>query len=267
MTQDFPASDIVRCEKQKYNMEKNTKFKKGHIPKSKGKTWEELYGSEKAQILKDNLRKQKLGKSNPHTLEWNRKISDSHKGSKNPMYGKHTSLKQKEIMSKLLTGKARPKEVRRRISHSLKGHSCSHNTRIKISNANKGYICSMITKKKLSNAVKNSYKIFPQLKQLRREVAIKRIEIQKMNGMPLTPAIGKREMDILNRLEKVFNYKILRQHRVCSFFIDGYIPELKLAIEIDERRHFKNGKLLEKDVERQHIIEKKLNCKFLRIGI
>lgn len=77
--------------------------------------------------------------------------------------------------------------------------------------------------------------------------------------------IGKNEKKILDDLELIYKYKILRQYQIDSFFLDGYIAELNLPIEIDEKEHFINGKLCERDMQRQKYIQKKLNCKFMRI--
>jgi len=79
------------------------------------------------------------------------------------------------------------------------------------------------------------------------------------------PRIGHNEKQILDKLELKLNYKILRQYKAEGYFIDGYIPELKLAIEVDEKRHNQNVKK-EKDIHRQKIIENKLRCKFIRIN-
>ncbi len=76
----------------------------------------------------------------------------------------------------------------------------------------------------------------------------------------ICPRIGNNEKQILDILEQEINYKILRQYKCEGYFIDGYIPELNLAIEVDERPKNK-----ERDIERENIIKNKLNCKFLRI--
>jgi len=81
--------------------------------------------------------------------------------------------------------------------------------------------------------------------------------------MPLKPRLGRTEKEILDQLEILFGYKILRQFKIAGYFIDGYIPEIRLVIEVDERHH-KNQQ--DKDFQRQKEIEHLLNCKFLRIG-
>lgn len=57
-------------------------------------------------------------------------------------------------------------------------------------------------------------------------------------------------------------YKIISQYSVLGgkYFIDWYIPELKLAIEYDECHHVYN----KNDKARQDEIERELGCRFIR---
>jgi len=106
------------------------------------------------------------------------------------------------------------------------------------------------------------------LRRNRREIAIKRIEMQLKNEQPLMPAIGNYETSILNNLENCFGYPITRQKRVAGYFLDGYCSMFKLAIEVDEPHHFNiNGKLRQRDIIRQKEIEKEIGCIFLRIKV
>jgi len=50
-----------------------------------------------------------------------------------------------------------------------------------------------------------------------------------------------------------------------GYYIDGYDKEKNVVIEYDEKHHFKNKKLREKDIKRQKEIEDYLKCKFIRI--
>ena len=84
--------------------------------------------------------------------------------------------------------------------------------------------------------------------------AIKRIERQKLHDEPLIPCIGKYETTILDYLEEIWNYTILRQYRVAGYFVDGYCPMLNLAIEIDETFH---NNQIDKDQLRQENIKKR----------
>lgn len=74
--------------------------------------------------------------------------------------------------------------------------------------------------------------------------------------------IGKNEKRILDELELSFGYKIIRQYPIKGYFLDGYIPELNLALEIDEKFHERRK---EKDKIKQENIQKELNCDFIRI--
>jgi hypothetical protein len=51
-----------------------------------------------------------------------------------------------------------------------------------------------------------------------------------------------------------------------GYFVDGYDKEKNTVIEYDEKHHFKNKKLREKDINRQKEIEEYLKCKFIRIN-
>ncbi len=181
----------------------------------------------------------------------------------------YTECKQcfKDRMSKVMKGKVSPrkgvklsKETKQKISINRKGKcvgddnsakrkTVREKTKQKIAEGNKGKIYTKETKEKC------------------RKIAIKRIERQKLNGMPLTPAMGKYEKPVLDTLEQNFGYRIIRQHKSVGYFLDGYCPALNLAIEIDEPGHFVNGKLRQKDIDRQSYVEEKLGYQFLRIKV
>lgn len=52
-----------------------------------------------------------------------------------------------------------------------------------------------------------------------------------------------------------------------GYWVDGYDKDKNIVIEIDEKKHFKNGNLRKKDLIRQNEIEKFLKCKFIRFNI
>ncbi len=101
-----------------------------------------------------------------------------------------------------------------------------------------------------------------EARKLMSESAIKRV---LRNGMCIS--LGINEKQILDGLENEYVYKILRQYQVGLYFLDGYIPELNLAIEVDEVYININGKgnLYPRDIKRQQEIEDKLGCQFRRI--
>ena len=67
-------------------------------------------------------------------------------------------------------------------------------------------------------------------------------------------------------VQNLFNgYEVIEQYEVLGgkYFIDWYVPELRLAIEFDESHH-SSDVIKDKDKKRQEEIEKELGCKFLR---
>lgn len=82
---------------------------------------------------------------------------------------------------------------------------------------------------------------------------------------------GKNESKILQLLEKEYNKKIIKGYPVqvaknSFFYLDGYIPELNLAIEIDEQYH-DWGNWKNKDKIREEKIKQVIpNIQFLRIN-
>lgn len=63
-------------------------------------------------------------------------------------------------------------------------------------------------------------------------------------------------------VHKLFvGYEIIHQYPINNHFIDWYLPELKLAIEYDERHHLRSK---DDDIKRQQEISQLLDCKFIR---
>lgn len=142
-------------------------------------------------------------------------------------------------------------KVQKKISLNRKGkglgkHNCNSNPEV-------------IKKKKI--ALLNFYKLHPETLEKKRQLRLKQIEkdggeVQK----------GKNETKILDYFEILLGYKIERNFHIIGYKPDGYIPELNLVIEVDEKHHFNaKGDLIKKDIERQNKIINKLNCSFLRI--
>jgi len=112
-------------------------------------------------------------------------------------------------------------------------------------------------KPKNAYSFKKGQKLTEETKRKQRESAF---EYAKKIANIICPRVGKNEKIILDKLEGELNHKIVRQFKVCGYFLDGYISELKLAVEVDEK-----PKDRDKDVERENIIKKELDCNFLRI--
>ena len=122
----------------------------------------------------------------------------------------------------------------------------------KHSDQTKAKIAKSHLKENLSNEALQAY----------RESAIKRIERQIADGLPVTPSIGRNEKEIIDKYEKLMNCKFDRQFRVAGFFVDGYCKENNIVIEVDEDYHKKRK---EQDIYREEIIKRELNCDIIRI--
>ena len=147
-----------------------------------------------------------------------------------------------------IKGKKMPEYVRKKISEANKGRLVSEETREKIRKANKG-----------KRSCRKGKHLSEETKEKIRKAKLE--HIKKVNGF-VFPAIGRHEKQILDELEIKLGYRIIRQYQVGGYFLDGYIPEINLAIEVDEKYH-KNQK--EKDIQREEFIKQKLGCQFLRI--
>ena len=221
----------------------------------------------------------------------------SHKGENNPMYGKHHSKKTKRNMKVIHKGKHYSPST-----EFKKGHKMSETTKQNLRKSLMGRVSPMKDKnlskrhkERISDALKGNHpvnefkeghkhskkikekigkansialkgrRLFEKHKENIRKGLIHYVEEVRLNGEILYPCIGKHENKILDSLEKEYNTKILRQHRIAGYFLDGYSPGLNIAFEVDELYKHKNN--IQKDIERENIIKNKLNCDFIRIKI
>jgi len=78
--------------------------------------------------------------------------------------------------------------------------------------------------------------------------------------------IGANEKKLLDYIESIIGVEIERQHPVIGYAVDGYIPQLNMIIEIDEKHHYdRDGNLRKRDMKRQQLITESLNCSFIRV--
>lgn len=90
------------------------------------------------------------------------------------------------------------------------------------------------------------------------------INIAKKFGINVNHILNTRkEQDSIYAILKTFKGEnMVRQYSVGTYYIDLYFPKYKLAIECDEFGHSDRDQDYEKT--RQHYIEDKLGCKFIR---
>ncbi len=251
-------------------------FKKGNVPWNIGKEHTEESKRKMSESKKGN--KNGLGNKNwlgkKHTEESKRKMSESKKGrkhleetrekirestsgSRNHFYGKQHTVETKNKISLANKGKKgfnHSKETKKKISEGNKGKEVSKRTRRKLSEINSGRKHPFYGKSHLI-----------ETKRKMRLATLKRIE--ENHGIAI-PNIGRNEKQILDELELCLGHKIHRSYRLkkLGYWLDGYVKELNLAIEVDEGYHFDiDGNISEKNFQRQKEIEQELGCVFFRI--
>ncbi len=160
-------------------------------------------------------------------------------------------------------GYKQTEEHKKNVRNSLKDKIFSKERNVKISTSLTGRSFSREHKKHLSESLMGN-ELTEEVKQ---RIRISTVEYIKNNNNGIRPRIGKHEKQILDKVQNIIGFSIKRAFYINGYFLDGYCQELNLAIEIDEERHYKNGVLRQKDIEKQNNIMKALNCNFLRIRV
>ena len=205
----------------------------------------------------------KHGKNNPfynkyHTGETKEKNRLAH-------IGKHPSEEARKNMSEAQKKRMSNPEERKKVSKQFKGIPKSEEHKIQLSKNNGRFWKGKHLSDKHKNKLKERNIGKHHSEETKRKMRLSAINyIKKTLGdfkHEMFPNVGHNEKKLLDELEQKMNIKILRQFEVDGYFVDGYIPKLRLVIEIDEKPKDK-----EKDIKRQNTIEKELNCKFIRIN-
>lgn len=134
-------------------------------------------------------------------------------------------------------------------------------TRKKLSNTVKGRIPANI--KLLGhypNNPRNKGKKFSE--KIKKKMRLSAINYINNHSKGIQPRLGKYEKEILDKIEKSKNIKIIRQHPISGYFVDGYLEKENIVFEVDEK-----PKISEREINRENIIKKELNCAFVRIPI
>lgn len=214
------------------------------------------------KAIKKRVKTRKEKDNYKQSIKAKKKISKSLEGNTNKK-GYKCTLKQIKNLKKSHLG-----------NKSALGHKCNKQQRKNISEGRKGIEPwnKDLNGKKYKKHYKNGFGgTFPEGKiytnkerKTLRISAIKRIKRQLKDNQIINPCIGKDEKEILDQLEYEYSLKIERQYEVEGYFLDGYIPKLNLAIEIDEKYHNDN---IKRDKIRQREIENFLDCEFIRVKI
>lgn len=213
---------------------KRVEAREGYKPTEKTKENMRLaaLGRVMSEGQKDKLRKAHKGKKLSEIHKIN--IGEGNKGRISGMKGKKHTEKAKEKIGRTWRGKKRP-------------------------------IFSETWKRNIGLAQIGKTRVFSSKHKERLRIAhIKCMERQFNQGLPIYPAIGNYEKEILDDLEEQFGYKIIRQYKINGYFLDGYVPEINLAIEVDEVHH---KRMKEKDLIREKEIIESIGCSFFRIDV
>jgi len=123
----------------------------------KGKTWEEIYGVEQANKMREDRKKTKR----VHLAVTREKMSASKKGENNPMFAKTFSKEHREKLSEARTGKPSPtkgikhsNEARQNYAKAAKLRATRSDIYEKVSTKLTGIKRSEETKKKMSESAK-----------------------------------------------------------------------------------------------------------------
>lgn len=136
---------------------------------------------------------------------------------------------------------------------------------------NKGKPMSEVYKSNWEKGVKNTRWGPPDEETAKklRKTFVKKLKIMDKN---FHPPYSKRGCEYFNKLMDETGIKI--QHaenggefhiEELGYWVDGYDKENNTVYEWDDKRHYINGELSEKDKNRQRRIEELLRCKFIRI--
>lgn len=156
-------------------------------------------------------------------------------------------------------------------------------TKNKISNSNKGkdYNKSRLgikesdeTKKKKSDKLKGRVGVFLNKKhtqETKLKMRLKRIDDlnKKFPNGWTAPNYNKSACKLFETINNEMGWNGQHAERRCEYivlgyFLDYYEPTLNIVIEYDEKTHEKPKQKL-RDIEKQELVTKYLNCKFIRI--
>lgn len=93
----------------------------------------------------------------------------------------------------------------------------------------------------------------------------KRVILESLGVAAIVLPRDTRELEFFEMLKSFVSFDILTQYRVDEYLLDGYIPELNIAIEYNEEHHNYYEQAIY-DRAREDYVIKKLGCKFIRLS-
>lgn len=234
---------------------------KGRIPWNKGlykETDERVAKYTKSLVENGNLHSCLGQKRSKSTIK---KMKEQHRTNprmgmkgKTPWNKGLTKENSKSVMkmAKANKGKVRTEEMKRNVSKSIK----------------KGFKNG---RKVWNDGLKNPYSE-ETLKKMGVGSRKKFIRQMEEAGKIITPFYNNDACDFFTILNKRFKLKGVHaknkgEHCIkeLGYFVDFYEPTLNIVIEWNEKRHYFQGRLTPKHLNRQSMIKKKLKCSFINI--
>lgn len=172
--------------------------------------------------------------------------------------GRVLSNEHKDKLSKALIGRTLSDEHKLKISQSHIGKTKSHAHRHNIGKSGRGK-SPWIKGKSHSDITKM-------------KMRVKRLEwIENNIGQP-SPVFNPLACKLIDEYGKLHGYNFKHAMnggeyniKELGYFLDGYDVNQNVAIEYYEPHHFKNGKLRDRDVQREKEIKNLLGCKLVRL--
>jgi hypothetical protein len=137
---------------------------------------------------------------------------------------------------------------------------------------NKGVKMSEEYKKNWLESVKNTEWVNGISEKTKDKIRVIFVEKLKNTNRSFHPPYNKKACEYFNMMMEESNFFIQHaenfgefQIKELGYFVDGYDAENNIVYEWDEKSHFKDDKIIEKDKTRQKKIENLLGCKFIRI--
>lgn len=178
--------------------------------------------------------------------------------------GKILSEEHKQKISESNKGKIFSVEYRQKLSESLKGNQNG--------GGNKGRI--PWNKGKKGGSPTNGMEGRKHTLETKRKMRLSAIARIEHNLGQIQPNYNPEACRLIDEYGKKHGFNF--QHaenggefhiKPLGYWVDGYDVGQNVVIEADESHHFQNGKLIQKDKQRQQEIEEHLNCKFIRIKV
>jgi len=245
----------------------NIKFKKADMAHTKGMTWEEIHGKEKAQKLRQKRKDMTTGKSwiERFGLEKAQQMKKSVAEKQSKKY-KGKSYEERFGLEKALEMREEQSKKRKGNKNALKHKREDIISELQIKFKQYGAFKKSDFSKFMSCHGGTAKNRFGSLDKLAEEAGIqfKQVDNKIFNH---GGRLGKNENRILDEYEKIRGYKIEKSVTAFShnktYYIDGFDPVLNSPIEVDESFH--NNQKVQDEIREKNILKLNKWNQFIRL--